>query len=60
MKCEAKMHSVEMVLATRVRYNVDFIFVLVIFCLIFKDSLIDHIFCVFEKLKEEPLKTDKD
>ena len=53
MKCETKMHSVEMVLATRVRYNVDFVFVLVIFCLIFKDSIVDLILCVFEKLKEE-------
>ena len=53
MKCETKMHSVEMVIATRVRYNVDFVFVLVIFCLIFKDSIVDLILCVFEKLKEE-------
>ena len=53
MKCETKMHSVEMVLATRVRYNVDFVFVLVIFCLIFKGSIVDLILCVFEKLKEE-------
>ena len=45
------MHLFEMVLATRVK--VDIIFVLAIFSLVFKDSLIELILCVFEKLKEE-------
>ena len=50
--CETKMHSVEMVVATRIRYNVDLIFVLVTFCLIFKDSIVQILLWVFEKLRE--------
>ena len=50
--CETKMHSVEMVVATRIRYNVDFLFVIVTLCLIFKDSIVQILFWAFEKLKE--------
>ena len=41
-----------MVVATRIRYNVDLIFVLVTFCLIFKDSIVQILLWVFEKLRE--------
>ena len=46
------MHTVEMVVATRIRYNVDFLFVLLTLCLIFKDSIAQILFWAFEKLKE--------
>ena len=45
------MHSVEMVVAGRVRYNVDFVFVIVTLCLIFKDSLVEILLWAFEELK---------
>ena len=50
--CETKMHSVEMVVATRIRYNVDFLFVLLTLCLIFKDSIAQILYWAFEKMKE--------
>ena len=50
--CETKMHSVEMVVATRIRYNVDFVFVIVTLCLIFKDSLVEILLWAFEELKK--------
>ena len=50
--CETKMHSVEMVVATRIRYNVDFLFVIVTLCLIFKDSIVQILLWAFEELKK--------
>ena len=41
-----------MVVATRIRYNVDFLFVLLILCLIFKDSIAQILYWAFEKFKE--------
>ena len=49
---KTKMHTVEMVVATRIRYNVDFLFVLITMCLIFKDSIAQILFWAFEKFKE--------
>ena len=50
-----KMNAIEMVFATRIRYSQDFllaILLLLVFCLIFKEGIIQVLHWVIERLQE--------
>ena len=55
LMCEIKMNTIEMVFATRIRYTQDFLLAmltLLVFCLIFKESIIQVFHWATERVKE--------
>ena len=55
LMCDLKMNTIEMVFATRIRYTQDFLLAmlsLLVFCLIFKEGIIQVFYWATERLQE--------
>ena len=55
LMCDLKMNTIEMVFATRIRYSQDFLLAmlsLLVFCLIFKEGIIQVFHWAIERLQE--------